>query len=92
VVTVAELFSGVREGAERNEIESFLFRSVLIEIDEQICVRAGLILRQFRKSHGTGLADAIIAASAENMNATLVTLNRKHFPMLTNVLVPYVKP
>ncbi|MFN5219653.1 MAG: hypothetical protein ACK5FE_01870 [Cyanobacteriota bacterium] len=42
-------------------------------------------------SHGTGLADALIAASAEAAGATLVTLNRRHFPMLADVLVPYAK-
>jgi predicted nucleic acid-binding protein len=32
------------------------------------------------------VADALIAACA-----TLVTLNRRHFPMLAEVLVPYAK-
>jgi predicted nucleic acid-binding protein len=36
-----------------------------------------------------GLADALIAASAEAAGATLVTLNRRHFPMLAEVLAPY---
>ena len=91
VVTVAELFAGVREGRERTQIEQFLRRSILVEIDEQIATRAGLILRQYRKSHSTGLADALIAAATESSGASLVTLNTKHFPMLTDVVVPYVK-
>lgn len=35
--------------------------------------------------------DVLIAASAELSGARLVTLNRKHFPMLPDVLVPYAK-
>ncbi len=35
--------------------------------------------------------DALIAASAEAAGATLLTLNRRHFPMLAEVLVPYAK-
>jgi predicted nucleic acid-binding protein len=53
---------------------------------------AGLWRLQYGRSHGTGLADALIAASVEAAQATLVTLNRRHFPMLANVWVPYAKP
>ena len=91
VITAAELFAGVREGSEREEIERFLSRTVLIDIDEQIAIRAGLMLRDYRKSHGVGLADALLAATAEVDGARLVTLNSKHFPMLNEVLVPYQK-
>jgi predicted nucleic acid-binding protein len=51
-----------------------------------------LFRRDYGKSHGVGLADALIAASAEMRGAVLVTLNRKHFPMLPTVIVPYQKP
>lgn len=91
-VTVAELFSGVREGQERTNLEDFVLRSAVVELDEMICARAGLTLRQYRKSHGIGLADAMIAATAEVVDATLVTLNEKHFPMQSKLLVPYRKP
>jgi predicted nucleic acid-binding protein len=38
-----------------------------------------------------GLADALIAATATQRQVPLVTLNRKHFPMLQDVIVPYHK-
>ncbi len=91
-VTISELYAGVREGRERKDLDSFTARSVIIDIDAQAGERAGLWLRQYRPSHGTGLADALIAATAEAQGARLVTLNRKHYPMLADVLVPYVKP
>ena len=47
--------------------------------------------REYGKSHGVGLADALIAATAEVVGAQLVTLNKKHFPMLDDVYVPYTK-
>lgn len=37
------------------------------------------------------LSDALIAATAEVWQASLVTLNHKHFPMLTALVLPYVK-
>jgi len=90
-ITVAELYAGVRDGAERAVLDLFVDSFRVIAIDEAIAIRAGLIRRDFGKSHGTGLADAIIAATAESQEAQLVTLNRKHFQMIENVVVPYQK-
>lgn len=91
-VTVAELYAGVREGPERVALSNFIKAFEIVYVDGEIAARGGLYRRDYRKSHNTGLADAIIAATAEMRSAELVTLNRKHFPMLTNVLVPYQKP
>jgi predicted nucleic acid-binding protein len=90
-VTVAELYAGVRDGAERVALEVFIGSFQVRAVDEGIATRAGILRRNFGKSHGTGLADAIIAATAEELQSTLVTLNKKHFPMLKDVLVPYIK-
>jgi predicted nucleic acid-binding protein len=90
-ITVAELYAGVRDGAERAVLDQFVSSFRVIAIDEAIAIRAGLIRRDFGKRHGTGLADAIIAATAESQEAKLVTLNHKHFQMLDNVVVPYQK-
>jgi predicted nucleic acid-binding protein len=38
-------------------------------------------LRQYRKSHGVEIADALIAAAAVANRAELWTRNRKHYPM-----------
>src|SRR5947208_10167387 len=84
-ITVAELYSGVREGKEVSDLESFLRASVVAEVDEQIARLAGLYRRDFGRSHGVGLADAVIAATAAKWGAILVTLNAKHFPMVTNI-------
>jgi predicted nucleic acid-binding protein len=90
-ITVAELYAGVREGEERTALDSFVKAFEIVLVDEAIAVKGGLYRRDYRKSHNVGLADAIIAASAEAKSAILVTLNSKHFPMLTNVIVPYRK-
>lgn len=39
-MTVAELYAGVRDGVERIARDRFVARSVVIDIDEQIAVRA----------------------------------------------------
>jgi predicted nucleic acid-binding protein len=77
------------ETAKRATLDQFIASFQVVAIDEMIAMRAGIIRRDFGKSHGTGLADAIIAATAESQNADLVTLNNKHFQMLKNIVVPY---
>lgn len=88
-ITVAELFVGVREGEERRRLDAFVAAFHVLGLDRQAAVQAGFWRRQYGPSHGMGLADALIAASVAAAGATLVTLNRRHFPMLAQVLVPY---
>jgi hypothetical protein len=89
---VAELYAGVREGKERVILDDFIEAFEVVPLTIDIAQRGGLYRRDYGKSHGVGLADSIIAATAEAKNVTLVTLNQKHFPMITNLLVPYRKP
>lgn len=63
-----------------------------LPLEREVAVQAGLWRRQYGPSHGTGLADALIAASVAAAGGTLATLNRRYFPMLADVLVPYAKP
>jgi predicted nucleic acid-binding protein len=41
------------------------------------------------KTYGTGLADALIAATVHVYKLRFATLNAKHFPMLADIIVPY---
>lgn len=88
VITVAELYAGVRKGEERRVLEGFLSAFEIIHLDKEIAQKGGLYRRDYGISHGVGLADALIAATAELQQARLVTLNARHFPML-EVEVPY---
>jgi predicted nucleic acid-binding protein len=88
-ITVAELYAGVREGKERTALSTFLSAFETVVVDAAIAERGGLFRRDYGKSHSTGLADALIAATAVVAQAQLVTLNAKHFPMLSDVHVPY---
>lgn len=90
-VKVGELYAGVCEGRERKALDAFMGAFEIVVLDASLAERGGLLRRDYGKSHGTDLADALIAASAERQEAVLVTLNRKHFPMLRDVLVSYEK-
>ena len=91
VVTVAELYAGIREGSERSRLERFLRAFDIIPLDQRLAVQGGLYRRDYSKSHNVGLADALIAATATQWQVPFVTLNRRHFPMLQDVIVPYHK-
>jgi len=91
VVSIAELYVGVREGAERQRLDVFVSAFEVLALNQEAAVQAGLFRRQYGRSHGTGLADALIAAIVQTAGARLATLNRRHFPMLANVVVPYTK-
>jgi predicted nucleic acid-binding protein len=91
VVSIAELSVGVREGSERQRLDAFVSAFTVLSLEKDAAMQAGLFRRKYGRSHGTGLADALIAASVQVAGAALATLNRRHFPMLANVLVPYAK-
>ncbi len=88
-VTIAELWAGVRGKEEETALEVFLTAFDTVAVDGETARRGGDLKRRFGPSHGIGLGDALIAASALISGGILVTFNRKHFPMLPRVLVPY---
>lgn len=88
-ITVAELYAGVREGNERGFLDQFILGLDVIAVTFEIAMLGGLFRRKYLRSHQLDVVDALIAATAETEKATLVTLNRKHFPMFSNLIVPY---
>jgi predicted nucleic acid-binding protein len=90
-ITVAELHVGVRNGKERAALTEFLDTLETIALDAELAAEGGLLRRDYGKSHGVGLNDALIAATALKNRFQLVTLNGKHYPMVKNLLVPYQK-
>lgn len=90
-IVVAELYAGVKGIAELAVLENFVSLFRVVPLTAEIAKIGGLYKRDFGKSHGVGLADAILAATAEAENATLKTLNVKHYPMLSGLEPAYHK-
>jgi predicted nucleic acid-binding protein len=63
----------------------------VVPIDSEVAKAGGLYKRDFAKSHGVGLADALLAATAIKENAELKTLNVKHYPMIKGLEPAYKK-
>ncbi|MBW2633094.1 MAG: type II toxin-antitoxin system VapC family toxin [Deltaproteobacteria bacterium] len=90
-IVVAELFAGVKGDAEQIALQDFISLFRVIPVDAAIGKAGGLYKRDYGKSHGVGLADAILAATAKAANAELKTLNTKHYPMLKGIKPAYKK-
>lgn len=90
-IVVAELYAGVKGDAEQATLENFVSLFRVIPVSAEIAKTGGLYKRDYGKSHGVGLADAILAASAETEKAELKTLNTKHYPMIKSLRPAYRK-
>lgn len=88
-VTRIEVARGLRSG-ERTSAEQ-LFRTLhWVPLDEPIARRAGELGRRWdRHRPGISLADLVIAATAEQVDAQLATTNVRHFPMFESLQAPY---
>lgn len=86
--TVAELYAGVFD-SERDDLDAFLTAFRIVPVTEDIARNGGLHRRDYGRSHGTGLVDGVIAATAAQLGSQLITLNRRHYPMLDEVTIPY---
>ena len=90
-IVIAELFAGVKGDAEQAALQNFVSLFHVVPVDTEIGKAGGLYKRDYGKSHGVGLADAILAATAEAENAELKTLNTNHYPMLKGLKPAYNK-
>ncbi len=90
-IVVAELYAGVKGDAEQAVLDDFVSLFRIVSVNAKIAKAGGLYKRDYGKSHGIGLADAILAATAEAENADLKTLNTKHYPMLKGLKPAYMK-
>lgn len=84
-----ELLAGVRD-AELDALEQFFSAVSWVPVDESIARTAGSLARQHRRANrGIDDVDYLIAATALVLGADLLTVNVRHFPMLTGLRPAY---
>jgi hypothetical protein len=85
----AEVLAGMRpqeERATRNLLRLIAWH----DVDETIAETAGALGRRYLASHpGIDIADLIVAALTEQLEAELKTTNVKRFPMFKGLKAPY---
>jgi predicted nucleic acid-binding protein len=90
-IVVAELYAGVKGNRELSVLENFISLFPVVPVTTEIAKAGGIYKRDYGKSHSVGLADAILAATAEAEKAELKTLNAKHYPMIKGLRPAYKK-
>ena len=89
VLTRTELLRSMRSDG-RSRTTRLLETISWVDVTIDVAIRAGELARKYRRSYpGIDLADFIIAASTEQVEGRLVTLNVKHFPMFPGLKPAY---
>lgn len=89
VVCKIEVLAGMRPDEERQTYRLFA-QLEWVDVDDEVAERAGRLASRFARTHqGVELADYIVAATAQLLDATLWTRNRRHFPMFPELPDPY---
>lgn len=80
-VTYIELAQGCRDKADLARLKKGLAarQTEIVPINPTISQRAAELIDALALSHGMRLADALIGATAIELQATLITANVKHF-------------
>ena len=79
VVTYLELLVGCQNKSEQRNLERFLKRFEVINLDEPSSAHALDLLRTYRLSHGLLIADGLIAATAITRAMPLLTKNQNDY-------------
>jgi predicted nucleic acid-binding protein len=90
-IVAAELYAGVKGDAERSALDGLISLFRVIPVCGDLARAGGLYKSVYAKSHGIGLADAIVAATADAEIAELKTLNTRHYPMFKGLKPAYTK-
>ena len=90
-ITIAEIYSGIKNRKEEKVIEKLFTIFPIIDVTNEIGRLAGKLVNQYRPSHSVEIPDAIIAATCSITHADLHTLNIKHYPMFAGLKPPYKK-
>ncbi len=93
-ITRMELIAGCRSKTEITLLKRFLTENgfQIIPLSPEIGFRADLWLEQKNLSHGVGLADCLIAATASTIGLPLLTANAKHFRCFSELEVRKFTP
>lgn len=91
VITIAEIRAGIKGKEEEQAFEHFLSAISLYDVTQPIAEMGGDWVRQFGRSHGVEIPDALIAATAAVHHLELKTLNTKHYPMIKAIAPAYQK-
>ncbi len=92
--TYFELLQGMRNRAELMVVQKSLARRNMerLPLTEAITERAAALMETWTLSHGLGMGDALIAATALEHGLSLLTANVKHFSQIEDLKLERFDP
>ena len=82
VITAMELAVGAKDESDVRRIDEMADAFAMVPLTAAVGATAYGLVKQFTKSHGLRVFDALIAATALETERILVTRNEKHFRMI----------
>lgn len=86
-IVYLELIQGAKNNGEVQKIEEYLTGFELIHFNEVISRRSIRLVREYSKSHGLLLPDAVIAATCLENDLSLITLNTRDFRFIEDLVL-----
>ena len=93
-MTYIELAQGCRDKADLARLKKGLAarNTEIVPVTPAISLRASALIDALALSHGMRLADALIGATAIELQATLLTANVKHFAAVEGLQIETFLP
>jgi predicted nucleic acid-binding protein len=93
-ITLMELLQGARNKSEQKSIIAQLeaWDTEVIHVSQPESAYAIQLIRDHALSHGITIADALIASTALNRKAELLSANAKHYRFITKLQLQVFRP
>lgn len=79
VITAMELYSGCRSKRDIKKVEKLIADLRIQFVSKSILERAYELMKKFRSSHGVEINDMLIAATAIETKAKMISKNQKQY-------------
>lgn len=92
-VSVMQLYEGAADARGPGRVERLLAPMTIAYRDTEAQRAALKFLASYRLSHGLGMADAVIGATAAGLKVPLMTFNFEHFSVVERIDLrePYIR-
>ncbi|WP_081138899.1 MULTISPECIES: type II toxin-antitoxin system VapC family toxin [unclassified Halomonas] len=93
-VSYMELVQGMRNKQELNQLRQALhyWQAKIVHLDEGVSARATFLVESYALSHNMQMADALIAATAMELGAPLLTANDRHYRHIDGLDLDIFRP
>jgi predicted nucleic acid-binding protein len=93
-ISYLELLQGMRSHTELQAVQKSLAmrHTERMPVTPAITERAAVLMEKLSLSHGLGMGDALIAATALEHGLTLITANVKHFGAVSGLAIERFDP